>query len=481
MVFPLKKGPGPIVLFDDSFRHPEESLRGGERLTRYADITHLVLTRRGLRVGTKRTVYNFDAAIFSDPAAVERLEAALILRIGAQPGGSEQLAAIHALTQQAIRPGFPQVCAALTLFCVAIFVLHHFEPMTWEAGFFGKDPFIAGEWWRIVTGNLLHANFIHLLFNGLGLLSIGALVEWPLGRARTLTVLLVSGVVAMGIGVVANYEEAVGASGIVAGLVGAIVWLEFRCPQDLPAWWRIPRRLLLTLLFVEVAISLLVPNIAAAAHIAGFVAGALITALLVPHSLTRSRTQLAGTALLNLVLFAGVLAALLTAGTYFMQHRDRVYGLKAERLVKLLDTKDPSELHWTMAGELNEIAWLTATEGKPAAADLEAALRLAEKAVELTERTQPQVLDTLAEVLFQLGRVEEALAVIQEAILLDPGQSYYTEQRRRFLGERARDDRPEYDAAPKAPPADEGEPREDEPGAPDAPSDGAPDSDGTMV
>ncbi len=460
MVFPLKKGPGPIVLFDDAFRHPEESLRGGERLTRYADITHLVLTRRGLRVATTRTVYNFDAAIFADPSAVERLEVALLLRIGAQPDGSEQLAAIHALTQRAMRPRVPQVCGVLTLICVFFFVLNHFEPMTWEAGFFGKDLFDAGEWWRIVTGNLLHANFIHLLFNGLGLMSVGALAEWPLGRARTLAVLLVSGVAAMGIGIFANYEEAVGASGIVAGLVGSIVWLEFRCPQDLPAWWRIPRRLLLTLLFVEVAISLLVPNIAAAAHLAGFAAGALMTALLVPSSLARSRTQKAGIVLLNLVLLAGVSASLAMAGTYFLQYRDRVYGLKAERLVKLLDKKDPSQLHWTLAGELNEIAWLTATEGKPTKQDLEAALRLAEEAVSLTKRTQPEVLDTLAEVLFQLERTEESLEVIQEAILLRPGESYYTEQRRRFLGERAPKDRPEYrsPASPDAPPTEKGDP-----------------------
>lgn len=473
MVFPLKKGPGPIVLFDDAFRHPEESLRGGERLTRYSDITHLVLTRRGLRVGSKRTVYNFDAAIFSDPAAVERLEAALILRIGAQPGGGEKLAAMHALTQQAIRPHFPQVCGSLALLCVAIFILNHFEPMTWEAGFFGKDPFLVGEWWRIATANLLHANFLHLLFNGLGLLSIGALAEWPLGKARTLTILLISGAAAMSAGILANYEEAVGASGIVAGLVGGICWLEFRCPQDVPAWWRIPRRLFVTLIFVEAAISLLLPNIAAAAHIAGFVAGGLTTAFLVPHSLAQSRTPRGGIVLVNALLLGAVLAALTVAGTYFVQNHERVYGLKALRLAKLLDEKDPSEISPAMSMEFNEVAWLTATEGKPTTQDLEAALRLAEEAVLLTHRAQPELLDTLAEVLFQLGRVDDALETIQEAILLRPGESYYTEQRRRFLGERARDARPEFQ------PSQPGVPPEEEPDGPTPPSDE--DADGSMV
>lgn len=473
MVFPLKKGPGPIVLFDDAFRHPEESLRGGECLTRYEDITHIVLTRRGLRVGSKRTVYNFDAAIFSDPAAVERLEAALILRIGAQPGGSEKLATMHALTRQAIRPRFPQVCGLLTLFCVAVFILNHFDPMIWEAGFFGKDSFLAGEWWRIATANFLHANFIHLLFNGLGLLSIGALAEWPLGKARTLTILLVSGVAAMGAGILANYEEAVGASGIVAGLVGAIGWLEFRCPQDVPAWWRIPRRLFVTLLFVEAIISLLLPNIAAAAHIVGFVAGGLTTALLVPHSLAQPPVRRGGVVLANVVLLGVVVTALTAAGMYFAHNRERVYGLKALRLAKLIDEKNPSEISPGMSMEFNEIAWLAATEGKPTTQDLEAALRLAEEAVQQTHRAQPELLDTLAEVLFQLGRVEEALETIQEAILLRPGETYYTEQRRRFLGERARDDRPEYQ------PSRPGVPPTEAPTEPASPLDE--DADGSMV
>ena len=46
----------------------------------------------------------------------------------------------------------------------------------------------------------------------------------------------------------------------------------------------------------------------------------------------------------------------------------------------------------------------------------------------------------LAELQFRLGDVEAAVATIEEAIALEPGESYYTEQRRRFLGERS--DRP---------------------------------------
>ena len=75
---------------------------------------------------------------------------------------------------------------------------------------------------------------------------------------------------------------------------------------------------------------------------------------------------------------------------------------------------------------------------------LETALALAQRAVDDTGREKAHILDTLAEVHFQLGHRAEALAAIEEAILRNPGEDYYREQRRRFLGERDLEDRPQY-------------------------------------
>ena len=50
---------------------------------------------------------------------------------------------------------------------------------------------------------------------------------------------------------------------------------------------------------------------------------------------------------------------------------------------------------------------------------------------------------------FQLGHRDAAVAAIDEAILREPEEDYYREQRRRFLGERDREDRP--DLAPEEP------------------------------
>jgi tetratricopeptide (TPR) repeat protein len=94
------------------------------------------------------------------------------------------------------------------------------------------------------------------------------------------------------------------------------------------------------------------------------------------------------------------------------------------------------------AGSDNDLAWRMATETSASYDQLEPALELAERAVELTDRSDPDILDTLAEVLFVRGDVDGALRAIDEAIGLTRGEEYYVEQRRRFTGERDPDDRP---------------------------------------
>jgi hypothetical protein len=79
---------------------------------------------------------------------------------------------------------------------------------------------------------------------------------------------------------------------------------------------------------------------------------------------------------------------------------------------------------------------------------VQVAAALAERAVAETGRRDPNLLDTLAEVLFVSGDVAGAVMVIDEAIELSGGERYFVEQRRRFVGERDPDDRPEPPTAP---------------------------------
>ena len=103
--------------------------------------------------------------------------------------------------------------------------------MVEDTCFFSATLVRAGETWRLVTSHLIHAapGFpLHLLMNLFALVLVGTLVERPLGSLRTAVVVGASALGATGASMLAGYEQAVGLSGVVYGLAGALIWLELR-------------------------------------------------------------------------------------------------------------------------------------------------------------------------------------------------------------------------------------------------------------
>jgi hypothetical protein len=225
----------------------------------------------------------------------------------------------------------------------------------------------------------------------------------------------------------------VGISGVVFGLMAGLLWVELRCADSLPVWWRIPRRMLFLVcggLVIDAGLGFVIPIIAGEAHLGGFAAGLLTTALVTPRSLgAPSRAvRLGGRAVIAATAAAVlVTAAMLAApGDFEARHALRVMNLPG-----------------VSPEELNNRAWVLATVPNTTPERLSVALRLAERAVEESQHRDATILDTLAEVQFLLGDPARAIQTIDEAIAREPDEKYYREQRRRFLGERARDDRPD--------------------------------------
>jgi membrane associated rhomboid family serine protease len=371
-------------------------------------------------------------------------------RIASEPDGALQLARMAEVDRLWREPAPVRVTWVLAAACVGVYALEAaLGPTVTLAGSFSRTLFEAGELWRILTANLLHASLPHLVLNVLAIVGLGSLVERPLGAARTAFVIGLSAFGAMGAAVAANYEQALGASGIACGLAGAFLWLELRCADRLPAPWRVPRRLLLAAIATEAAISFSVPNIAAAAHAGGFVAGLAACAAVARPGLRRepSRPWLTAT---NAVLGLAAVLALVAAGRELAGDGDML-ARSGARLLRL---------HEVSPQVLNNTAWMIATSPHPTPEQLSVALRLAERAVDDTNREDPNVLDTLAESQFASGKVDEAVETIDEAIALAPDEPYFVEQRRRFVGDRDAGDRPE-------PPPDE----LPVPNGPDGPSD----------
>ena len=451
--FPLRGGRRPLTLHATGLRHAAPWLYGGEGFTGFDEISDLALGRRVLRIGTRRGVKLLQRRAFRDDGAPERLVAALRERIAAAPGGILQLGRMAALAQRAARPPRLRATAAAIALCVLVYALDWLLGGELQVeGHFGSTLFFAGEPWRIVTGNFLHAGIAHLLLNAFGLWVLGELVERPLGSARTLFVMGASMLGAMGAGAAAGYEYAVGASGVVCGLAGAAVLLELRLPEQLPAVWRVPRRLLFVALGVDAVISIVVPAVAGAAHLGGFVAGALAALAVSPDSLAQTRpagwVRAMALSVLAIVTASALAVAREVAGG------PEVLARRAERLLSL-----PA----VPAVMLNNTAWLIVTTDSPTPEQIQLALRSAQRAVAQTDRSDPNFLDTLAESQFLAGMGDAALDTIDEAIALAPGETYFLEQRRRFTGERAYEDRP----APPSEPVLRSEP--DEPGPDESP------------
>lgn len=429
--FVLRRG-GSVALHASGVRHPRSLRFGGEVFTPYGEIVHIARSSRAVDIATREGSFLLWRSGFQDPDAPEALHRALVARVAALPDGRARLSHMAELDALLRRARPPRVFLVLPLVCLLVAGLERvLGPEVTFAGFFNASLVELGERWRIVTGNLLHQGAIHLGLNLLGLLALGAFAERALGAARLVLVLGASALGAMGAGYWSGYHYAVGASGIVFGLAGALVWLEMRRAEALPAPWRLPRRLLLLMVGGELVVSFFIPVVAGAAHAGGFLAGLAATALCAGSG-TRLGRPPAWVPAAGAVV-AGLFVAALGVATVRVAEGADSLARTAERLTAV---HDPSPL------ELNNYAWMIATADGADHEALDVALRFARRAADGTNYRDPNVLDTLAEVLFARGETDAAVRVIDSAIALAPDEPYFREQRRRFTGERAADDRP---------------------------------------
>jgi membrane associated rhomboid family serine protease len=435
--FPLRGDHSPIVLDDGGIRHPRSPRRVRQIVTRYRDITHIAVSAQALWLGTKKSVYLLPRGNFENYDAPEQLADALRARVRSLPDGARRLASMNRIDQISENAPRPRATQTLIALCVLVYLLQMmlgYRVML--AGQYSPALVADGDVWRILTGNLLHAQggfagFAHIALNLLALMALGFLVERSLGSVRTACVMGISAVGAMVTSGLFENSMVVGASGIVFGLAGSVLWLDYRHADELPAWWRFPRRSLWIILAVNVVIGVAIPFIALAAHIGGLISGAIATAWVGRRIFVRPALWISATC------GALMFATLISVGTAAMDvfadgHAIARYAARIARLPGI------------SPDELNNHAWTIAIAPEVTREELEAALLLAERAVTETHRSEATILDTLAEVQFGLGMDAAAISAIDEAIALEPDDTYYHEQRRRFAGERERGDRPEY-------------------------------------
>lgn len=182
------------------------------------------------------------------------------------------------------------------------------------------DLVLRGEWWRMGTWWLTHADIWHMLVNALMVLVIGRPVEAVFGGARLWLIWLGSGLAAAVALVVAPESTwTVGASGATFGLLGALVGLGLKL---LP---RLGPRLRWTMVGVPgLALALLLSlsgeRVDQLAHVSGALGGVAMGLLLQPQFLPvpragRWRVAEPWMRLLALLASLGLVAAIAAAAS----------------------------------------------------------------------------------------------------------------------------------------------------------------------
>ena len=176
----------------------------------------------------------------------------------------------HLQPEPAARVARPLFSWGLFAVCVVCFLPQLVQPgaeMAWSVR--GPDV-AAGEWWRVLTAQVMHHGPVHLAVNCISILGFGPFIERRVGSLRLGLASLLAGVLSSAFALAFSWEAyTAGASGMIIG------WLGMGIPIVEPRW----RRVLLQWTLFNVLLSLN-KGISWAGHLGGFVAGLVSGALM---------------------------------------------------------------------------------------------------------------------------------------------------------------------------------------------------------
>ena len=263
---------------------------------RYGDILALSAVGLGpasrLVIDTARRSFVFPAAAFAAADGMQQAGQLLAAHIDAQPDRREIWARMQRRQEwgQRFLARRTPATRALAGLILAAFAVQGLLPMETSLALLERGANVAalvwqGDWFRLITANLLHINWVHALSNAASAWVIGQHVERQFGTGRMLILALVAGPVSMLVSAAAMsalqpFAYSIGASGAVCGMIGALAAFTWIHGARLPGLFRVSPRVLGFLLLVNfVVLPLLIPQMDEAAHIGGLAAGFAIALL----------------------------------------------------------------------------------------------------------------------------------------------------------------------------------------------------------
>jgi rhomboid protease GluP len=454
--------PQAIVCHADHVSLPVSSDSKRRTELAYEDIKGVLAMSRGSKqsvmIDTGWQTLNYNGGDFLQEGALTQLRDELLRRVRRMPNADQVIAGMRKRQKLArIATSKP---ANVTKWLLGILAVY-FGVELWlgvASDAFGllelgaNAPFLIdqGQYFRVFSANFLHQGWLHIILNGIALLFLGGAVEKLVGPWRTLLIYLIGALAgSLGSYLAGPGAISVGSSTAIFGLFGAFLVLHIRYWRQLPppfrqsvAWW-------IFIVTINSVFPVLLPIIDYMAHLTGLAGGALAAwVLLMPmKDLQPDRRPSKPVKIVTALVSAVFVAALAQAAIYAVQsHPDdegRVFG---HMLDQMLQAESAPE-------EVNQIAWMTATQPESSPAQLEQARRAVKQVVEETD-DRVEIRDTLATVSYRLAQtssgskrldlMDEAISIEQKVLeatqpgpeFMGGGQATYASQLARFLDAR---------------------------------------------
>jgi membrane associated rhomboid family serine protease len=182
--------------------------------------------------------------------------------------------------------------------------LSAFHIKCYNLGQLTAPDLLRGQWWRLITYQLLHGNTAHLVLNVFALYLFGKSVESMYGTFRFLVIFMGAGILSGLLQIVlVPADAAIGASGAILGVFGAAIAGIIKLKDVLPPQIRKAElRWMVSIAVAQVIFDQIVNGVAAMtdpsengvriasfAHMAGIVAGLGIGMLLRPRAIKTAR------------------------------------------------------------------------------------------------------------------------------------------------------------------------------------------------
>ncbi|MBS4538056.1 rhomboid family intramembrane serine protease [Clostridium sp. D2Q-11] len=137
------------------------------------------------------------------------------------------------------------------------------------------------QYHRFITSIFIHIGFMHMFFNGYALFLFGPQIENLMGSKKYLFFFLLAGIGGNLTTFLFNFVSiSAGASGSLFGLFGAFLYLIHRHKNMIT---KEGRKSILTLLGINLALTIFVPSISITAHLGGLVIGYLLSYIFIKN------------------------------------------------------------------------------------------------------------------------------------------------------------------------------------------------------